>query len=113
MITDTPKVTRERFEAATGWALKPEGACLGDLCIPLQETPGESVDVATIAAEIGMPIVRDEASGLMAVGPASPNGKVLSTAEAPDIVLEDLDGQPFRLSSLKGKKIVVYAWAPY
>ncbi len=113
MITDTPNVSRERFEAATGWALKPEGACLGELCIPLKEEPGETVDVTSVATEIGMPIVRDAASGLMAVGPASPNGKALSTAQAPDVVLEDLDGQPFRLSSLKGKKIVVYAWAPY
>ena len=25
----------------------------------------------------------------------------------------DLDGKVFRLSSLKGKKVLVFAWAPY
>lgn len=79
----------------------------------MKEAPGATVDVMAVAAEVGMPIVRDESSGVIAVGPASPNGKALSTADAPDVVLEDLDGKPFRLSSLKGKKIVVYAWAPY
>ena len=113
MITDKSTLPREQFEAATGWALKPEGACLGDLCIPLDTTPGDTVDVTAVAAAIGMPIVRDEASGLMALGPASPTGKALVSAEAPDVTLEDVDGNAFQLSSLRGKKIVVYAWAPY
>jgi peroxiredoxin len=39
--------------------------------------------------------------------------RVLSSARAPELNLPDLDGNTFKLSSLKGKKVLVYAWAPY
>ncbi len=45
--------------------------------------------------------------------PASLSGHALSTAEAPELVLPDLDGNEFRLSSLRGQKVVIVAWAPY
>ena len=49
----------------------------------------------------------------MAIGPETIGARALTTATAQDIVLPDLDGNPFALSSLRGQKIVVYAWAPY
>ncbi len=79
------------------------------MCVPLPE--GYS---ATHAADrLGMAIVSDGASGLSAFGPESLNGRALVTAQAPEVVLPDLDGNDFRLSSLRGKKVVVVAWAPY
>ena len=57
--------------------------------------------------------MHDEASGLYAIGPESLSGRALVTAEAPELVLRDLDGEEFRLSSLRGKKVVLVAWAPY
>jgi peroxiredoxin len=38
---------------------------------------------------------------------------VRSSAEAPELVLPDLDGHQFRLSALRGQKVVLVAWAPY
>ena len=35
MITTQLRVPTEKFEAATGWQLKPEGACKGEMCVPL------------------------------------------------------------------------------
>jgi hypothetical protein len=49
----------------------------------------------------------------VSIGPESVGNRALSTAVAPEVVLPDLEGNPFRLSSLKGQKIVVFAWAPY
>lgn len=103
------------FEAGTGWAVKPEGACRGDVCVPLPDgavTDG-MVDVAAVAGRLGMPIVHDGERRLYAVGPATLGGRALATAEAPDLVLADLDGTPFHLSSLRGTKVVLIAWAPY
>ena len=37
MILDRPRVDRAAFEAASGWEIKPQGACKGDVCIPLPE----------------------------------------------------------------------------
>ena len=50
------------FEAATGWAIKPEGACKGDVCVPL---PG-AFDVQSVADRLGMAVVHDETLGLWA-----------------------------------------------
>jgi peroxiredoxin len=40
-------------------------------------------------------------------------GRALVSAEAPELVLDDLEGREFRLSSLRGQKVVLVAWAPY
>jgi hypothetical protein len=93
--------------------LKPEGACKGDVCIPLDPAPGDPVAADELARQMGLPIVEDAEHGLWALGPESIGGRALTTAEAPELCLPDLDGQEFRLSSLRGQKVLVYAWAPY
>ncbi len=109
VITETLDISADDFASATGWDIKPEGACKGEVCVPLPD--GYS---ATYAAErLGMAIVSDDASGLSALGPESLSGRALVTAQAPEVVLPDLDGNEFHLSSLRGKKVVVVAWAPY
>ena len=102
-----------RFEAETGWTLKPEGACKGDLCVPIPEEVRERNDTVAIAEAMGLPVVSNEAHGLVSIGPESVGNRALTTAVAPEVELPDLEGNPFRLSSLKGQKIVVFAWAPY
>jgi hypothetical protein len=109
MMLDTLSLDASAFEAATGWTIRPEGACKGESCVPL---PG-GFDVADAAARLGMAIVTDEARGLSAIGPESFGGRALTTANAPELVLPDLDGNAFALASLRGQKVVLVAWAPY
>jgi len=111
MIVTTPEITRAEFERGTGWQLRPEGACRGDVCIPIADAAGDSVDVVATADAMGLPVVRHE--GLTAVGPWGGSGRTLVTAEAPELTLLDLGGNEFRLSSLRGKKVLLVAWAPY
>ena len=113
MILEDLHVPADRFEAGTGWALKPEGACRGEVCVPLPSAGDGLVDVEAVAARLGMPLVHDEAAGLWALGPASLEGHALPTAVAPELELPDVDGTPFRLSSLRGQKVLLVAWAPY
>jgi hypothetical protein len=113
MLLRSLKVPKHEFEEGTGWTLKPEGACRGDVCIPLSAKAGDVVDVAQLARDIGMPLVEERAYGLWALGPASFASRALASAEAPDLRLPDLDGNEFRLSSLRGQKVLLYAWAPY
>ena len=56
---------------------------------------------------------RDLRDGLVAVGPGSTTGHTWSTAVAPDPELIDRDGNPFRLSALHGRKVLLVAWASY
>ena len=113
MVLDELTVTRDAFQSATGWALKPEGACKGEVCIPLNPAPGERVDVRELARQMGLPLVGEESLGIWALGPESIGGRALTTAEAPELELPDLEGRKFRLSSLRGQKVLLYAWAPY
>ena len=101
MILDELQVDTGTFRDGTGWEIKPEGACKGEMCVPL---PG-GFDLASAAERLGMAVVHDEGQGLWAVGPESIGGRALVTAEAPELVLSDVDGDEFRLSSLRGQKV--------
>ncbi len=111
MILEQLDMRRSEFERRTGWALQPEGACKGDLCIPLPVDDSERIDARVVADRLGMPLVHDEAHSLWALGPES--GRVLVSAEAPDFTLPDWRGEPFRLSDRRGRKVVLVAWAPW
>ncbi len=106
-------VSKAQFESGTGWQLKAEGACQGSVCMPLSQPAGDWVDVARIAQDLGMPLVSEPEYGLWALGPASVGSRALASAQAPDLVLPDVHGREFRLSSLRGQKLLLYAWAPY
>jgi hypothetical protein len=108
-------VSAAEFAAATGWDPKPQGLCRGEVCVP---APGSlhddgTVDVAAAASRLGMPIVRDDEHRVTAIGPGSTTGHTLSSAFAPDPELIDRNGEPFHLSSLRGRKVLLVAWASY
>lgn len=109
MILTTLDISAEKFRNHSGWEIKPEGACKADVCVPL---PG-GFDLVTTTQRLGMAVVHGQDASVWAVGPESLGGKALATAEAPDLVLADLEGREFQLSSLRGQKVVLVAWAPY
>ena len=114
MITDTLSVPVEVLACQTGWEVKPEGACRDERCVPLP--PGAlrdgQVDLPAFADRLGMPLLHDEDAGLWALGPES-GGPALTTVTAPDLVLPLLTGEPFALSALRGKKVLIAAWASW
>lgn len=114
MLLDSLQVSAAEFERRSGWSLRPEGACRGGRCVPLPgiDTSAASVDVRAVAERLGMPIVHDAARGLFALGPDS-GGRVIASAECPDVRLPDLEGREFALSSLRGRRVVLVAWASW
>ncbi len=109
MILDHAPMDAATFATATGWEIKPQGACLGDICVPLPEGP---FDALATAERLGMAVV-ETPEGPWALGPASVGGRALVSAVAPDLCLPDLAGNEFRLSSLRGQKVLLVAWSPY
>ncbi len=114
MISDTLQVSIEDLAAHTGWEVKPQGACKDVRCVPLppDARAGEQVDLAGFARALGLPLLHDEAEGLWSLGPES-GGRALASAQAPDLVLPTLSGEPFPLSRLRGKKVLIAAWASW
>ena len=117
MLLDSLRVDAAGFEQGTGWNVKPEGLCRGDVCLPLPAgaVVDGSLDVEAVARRAGMPLVHDEAHGVWALGPAAGADRhALLTAEAPDLELPDLrTAERFRLSSLRGQKVLLLAWASW
>jgi hypothetical protein len=115
ILTSLDDVTAVDFTAQTGWTPKLEGLCQGEVCVP---APGSlrvdgTIDVEIAASRLGMPLVRDDVHGIAALGPATLNGTALATAAAADPELITRVGEPFRLSSLRGRKVLLVAWSSY
>lgn len=110
MLLDSLDVTADDFATGTGWQIKPQGACKGDVCVPLG---GGDFDLRVAADRLGMAIVADGPRERWALGPESIGDRALTTADAPELILDDIDGNEFRLSSLRGQKVLIVSWAPY
>jgi hypothetical protein len=116
MILDQlEQVSPQAFADRTGWDAKPQGMCRGEVCVPAPGAlrPDGLLDASVAAARLGMPVVHDAEHGVYALGPATTSGTALSTAVAADPELLTRDGQPFRLSSLHGRKVLLVAWSSY
>jgi hypothetical protein len=114
VILTSLDIDTAELEGRTGWSIEARGACKGDVCVPLSDgvvTDGR-VSVTALAGRLRMPLLHDEEHGLWALGPES-GGRALTTAEAPDLVLPDRDGRNFALSSLRGRKVLLVAWASW
>jgi hypothetical protein len=113
MLLKSLTINKSDFETGTGWKIKAEGACKGNICIPIDDTSDDQIDVKRISQRMNLPLVEEAAAQLWALGPDSIGGRTLISAEAPDLRLPDLTGKEFSLASLRGKKVLIYAWAPY
>ena len=117
MILHDLLVDEHEFEARTGWAIKPQGACKAEVCVPLPagaRLADGRIDAAAVSERLGMPIVADAAHALWALGPETAvTGRALTSAVAPELELPDADGNPFKLSSLHGRKVLLIAWASW
>ncbi len=103
-------------ERVTGWSMKPEGMCRGELCVPLAGGMLEAgrIDVAAFWRHLGNPVASDRAGDtwVLGTGPEARNAG-LAGLEAPDFALPDLSGQVHRLSDYRGQKVLLTTWASW
>jgi len=108
--------------AVSGWELKPEGACKGDVCIPISplrevefvRDGGKAFNLAAFARHLGQPVVHDDKNSVWYFGEAAMKRREsLTSLEAPDFELPDLDSKMHRLSDYRGKKVLLAAWASW
>ena len=112
MLFRSAVVTADELARVTGWQVKPEGLCREDRCVPFIARDAREISLEAVATALGSPLVHDARHGLWALG-AESGGHALATATAPDLELPDADGRPFRLASLRGRKVLLVAWASW
>ena len=112
-------VSRDDVARATGWPWKPEGLCRDEACVPLPRAGDRLVrddrlDLAAAWRHMGHPVVHDDAGESWVLGAgAEHRAQALSTLEAPDFALPDLDGRVHRLSDFRGRKVFLATWASW
>jgi hypothetical protein len=115
MILTDLQIDQSELEARTHWKVTSDGACKAGICIPLPAgaSTASTVDARILADRIGAPLLHDEDHGIWCLGPESLGGRVLLTADAPELELPDINGRTFLLRSLRGSKVLLLAWASY
>jgi hypothetical protein len=113
-------VSAEEFTAATGWSLKPEGFCKGEICVAATSPKtaplvrDNRINVSGLWHHLGHPVVHDEASKVWVLGAsARDRASALQSTEAPDFSLPDLAGKMHSLSESRGKKVLLATWASW
>jgi AhpC/TSA family len=115
-------VPTAELPAASGWELRPEGACRGDVCVPiprgregefLRERPAR-FNLAALARLLAEPVVHDDAHGVWYFGEGAAGRRTeMQSLRAPDFTLPDLEGRPHSLTDYRGKKVFLVFWASW
>ena len=112
---DTPELER-----VTGWSMKPQGLCRGDICVPVpasrsaEYVAGDAVNAAAFWRRMNNPVVRDAAGEAWVLGTsATHRSQSLQSLQAPDFALPDLAGVTRKLSEHRGKKVLLATWASW
>jgi hypothetical protein len=107
-----------------GFELKPEGACLEELCVPvLQDRDSDMFvtragqawfNVTALARRLEQAYTADHDHRVWSFGeiPVT-RTRFLRSAMAPDFALPNRDGELVRLSDFRGKKVLLVTWASW
>lgn len=115
-------VPTEIVTAVTGFELKPQGLCAGDVCIAMPSDESWVVEqgkkkyfnVSRFARRVNQAYAVDpEAKVWSFTAVPRPETSPLLAGQAPDFALEDRDGKLVRLSDFRGKKVLILAWASW
>jgi hypothetical protein len=116
---NTVRLGADDVARATGWELKPEGLCRGEVCVPVRDRGAlvvdDVIDLRAFAELLRRPLVVDDDVDLAVLGASA----VDRAAEREglrvpaDLALQDLDGAVHRWAELGRKKKLLFAWASW
>ncbi len=117
-------VTPADLTRVNGFELKPEGACLDTLCIPVNQTDDSDIVVTrdgqrwfsltAFARKLHQAYVVDRAHHTWSFSEIPIlQADLVDHALAPDFALPDRNGDVVRLSDFRGKKVLLLTWASW
>jgi peroxiredoxin len=107
------------FAAASGWTLKPEGLCRGEVCVPTSMWPeltddAGHIDLAVFARLTDQVVAVDLEQAVAALGPsARRRASEMATLQAPDFAVDTIDGETVRLADFAGRKKLLVAFSSW
>jgi len=117
-------VKPEDLTRINDFVLKPEGACLDELCIPvLQDRDSDMYvtrqqqpwfNVTGLADKLQQAHVTDHEDGIWSFGTMPlERQSFFGGGVAPDFALPDRNGELVRLSDFRGKQVLLLTWASW
>lgn len=117
-------VTPADLTRINGFVLKPEGACLKEICVPVNPNKDSDLlvtrdgqkwfNISQLAKSLNQAVVMDRQQKVWSFGViGSLRAKDLKSATAPDFALPDRQGKLVRLSDFRGKKVFLLSWASW
>ena len=107
-----------------GFELKPEGACIDDICVPVKQNEDSAIfitrgeqhwfNVTELARRLQQPFVADHDAAIWSFGaiPAT-RASFLQKGVAPDFSLKDRRGREVTLADYDGMKVLLLTWASW
>lgn len=117
-------VSPDELPMVSGFTLKPEGACLDEVCVPVKrdadsklyrERDGQGyVNASALAGVVNQAFAHDEGKTVWSFAPVEQTQRsYVNSAVAPDFELKDRAGNVVRLSDFRGKKVLIHTWASW
>ena len=117
-------ITANDLSRATRFVIKPQGVCRDELCFPLPKNrKAEFVskkgattwfNLSEFAKLIRQPVVVDQKNGVWYFGARdAEQNDYLTSLEAPNFTLPDLNGKLHSLTDFRGKKVLLVTWASW
>jgi len=117
-------LTTKDLARATRFVIKPQGVCRDELCFPLPKNrvaefvskKGATTwfNLTEFARLIKQSFVVDRKNGVWYFGAReAEQNSYLSSLEAPNFTLPDLDGKLHSLADFRGRKVLLVTWASW
>lgn len=109
-------VRKQDLPRINEFEVKPQGACRGDVCIPIPKDlqHGEWFNLTGFAHKVNETVVTDAATRTFSLGEIPVvRGAFLNSRIAPDFAVPDRKGRIVHLNDFRGKKVLVVTWASW